>query len=583
MRKIWKTAVSLMCLMTVCSSVACGPTLTPNEQNSGNSGRLYSIKVAVSNAGFGLEWARKLANDYNELNADSDYGIEIIDYGIKWADSVVSDLKSGTDNQIYINAGTEITSAIYQDYLEDLSDILDDKVDGESGGTLQDKIRNYDLWKSTYSKYGEGVYAMPYSSAVVGMVIDHKEFIDNGWYLFAGVNDKEALTAQGVTFTETSSGLAFVSSTTDIGYKEGDRILTAGKDGKYGTYDDGQPQTYQEFNDMLKRISLTAKPFICGGGVADYIDHIFNSIFAQYAGVEDYATFYDYNSDGKEVSLAGGVKEIITVDNGYKVYQMEALTKAYEVVDYWFDYTSGVAADYAHPACRNTSASQYDTQNLFLLGYKGATSNPKSAIMIEGTWWENEATAMFNSLDNVNRGKGDREYRFLMLPTFDGQKDTKSCLSTGSTGVMVVKKDSNEERLNETKKFLKFLLKEESLRTITEMTGDILGYKYELTAENRAKMTPFQYQTFDLYQDSENIRIVQQRLDNITSPLTFASDKGSNNLLHPVVSGVFPRHCLEATKQYTISQITEGLKVRYKAEKWAEYVAQARKNGFFGN
>ena len=131
-------------------------------------------------------------------------------------------------------------------------------------------------------------------------------------------------------------------------------------------------------------------------------------------------------------------------------------------------------------------------------------------------------------------------------------------------------------------KFLKFLLQDNSLRTITEMTGDILGYEYELTAENRAKMTPFQSQAFDIYQDEENIRIVQQRLDNINSPLTFASDKGSNNLLHPAINGVLPRHCLDATKLYTISQITEGLKGRYTTDRWAGYLEQARKNGFFG-
>jgi hypothetical protein len=146
---------------------------------------------------------------------------------------------------------------------------------------------------------------------------------------------------------------------------------------------------------------------------------------------------------------------------------------------------------------------------------------------------------------------------------------------------MAIAKDSNKERLNETKKFLKFLMQDSSLQTITEMTGDVLGYDYELTAENRANMTPFQSRAFDLYQDTENVRIVQQRLDNITSPLTFASDKTYRAILHPSINGVTARHCLEATKQYSIAEITKGMKNKYSAETWARYVEQARKNGFF--
>ena len=124
-------------------------------------------------------------------------------------------------------------------------------------------------------------------------------------------------------------------------------------------------------------------------------------------------------------------------------------------------------------------------------------------------------------------------------------------------------------------------MKDTSLQTITEMTGDILGYDYELTAENRAKMTPFQSKAFDLYQDTDNIRIVQQRLDNIASPLTFASDKGYQQLLTPMVNGVTARHCLEATKQYSISQIKDGLKNKYRVDSWERYVEQAKSNGFF--
>ena len=69
MKKIWKSLASALCLATAFSAVACGPK--PVVSNSGGAGdddihaseRLYTIKVAVSNAGFGLEWAKKLAKE----------------------------------------------------------------------------------------------------------------------------------------------------------------------------------------------------------------------------------------------------------------------------------------------------------------------------------------------------------------------------------------------------------------------------------------------------------------------------------------------------------------------------------------
>ncbi|MBQ3220387.1 MAG: hypothetical protein IJB34_00320 [Clostridia bacterium] len=549
MKKIIKAMATSLCLITVSAAVGCGPK--PQTSGNGGGGRLYTIQVAVTNAGFGLDWAKTLAKEYNEMNPNSDYGIEIVDYGMKWADQILTDLALGNGYQMYINSANEITTGIYKNYFEDISDILDDNVDGENQGTVQQKITNFDQWKDNYSKFGEGLYALPYSNGVVGMVIDHQEFIDNGWYCF----EDEAKT-----------------------------VLTVGKDGIRGTYDDGQPQTLAEFNAMLERITVNAKPFIYGGGVTAYLDYIYNSIFAQYAGNEEYSAFVNYDSKDKEVRLVDGTTTPISLGNGYKVYEMKALTQAYEIFENWFDYTSGTAKDYVHSICKNTSASQYDTQNMFLLGYKGAASNPKSAIMIDGIWWENEAKAMFNSLDNVNRGYGDREYRMLLLPTFEGQQETKSCVSVCTAGVMAIPKDKNAERLAVTKDFLKFLIKDESLRTITNMTGDILGYDYEIDVNNAENMTPFQKNMAQMYADKENVRIVSLALDRVRSPLAYASDKGEKSTLYPFdKNNVVTLNCLDAVKKLNGSEITTGLANRYTKQTWASYIQQAKNGGFFAD
>ena len=231
MKKFYKSIAGIMALCVASSLAACGPTPQASVDDGGVEGKLYTIDVAVTNAGFGIDWAHELAKQYNALNTDSDYGIKIVDYGMKYADSILTDLSLGKGYHMYINAANEINSGVYEDYFEDLSDILDDNIDGEGQGTVQDKITNFDQWKNNYSKFGEGLYAMPYSNGAVGMIIDHQEFIDNGWYCFED---------------------------------EANKVLTVGKDGKRGTYDDGQPQTLDEFNAMLERIAVSAKPFIYG-------------------------------------------------------------------------------------------------------------------------------------------------------------------------------------------------------------------------------------------------------------------------------------------------------------------------------
>ena len=546
MSKKLRVIACMACLATLSTSVACGPAVVESSNN--NHGKLYSIKVAVNNAGFGINWAEEMAAKYNAANTDSDYGIEIVDYGLLWADSILSDCALGNAYDMYINGESGVSLGIYQNYFEDLSDILACEVDGENNGTVQDKITNFSSWQANFSKYGTGLYAMPYSSGVVGMIIDHQEFIDNGWYCF---EDEE------------------------------NKVLTVGRDGKRGTYDDGQPQTLAEFNEMLERIAGSAKPFIYGGGVTAYLDYIYNSIFAQYAGVDEYNAFYNYDSKGQEIKLVDGSTAQITIENGYKVYEMEALTKAYEIFESWFDYSSGKTADYIHSICKTPSASQYDTQNLFLLGYKNAATNPKSAILIDGGWWENEATSMFNTLDSVNRGRGDREYRMLLLPTFDGQKDSKSCLSVCTAGAMVIPKQNNAEKLAETKEFLKFLIKDENLSKITAMTGDIWGYDYNVATEDKAVMTPFQKNLVEMYNDKENIRIVSQALDRISSPLAYASRKGSKSVLCPVANGIVKPYCLDAVKDLSVSAITEGLKNKYNADLWSDYINEAKGSGFY--
>ena len=543
--------------------------------------KLYQINVSMYEGGFGVDWIKQLAKEFNETTLkETDYEVIIIPEK-RVADSIIMECSGkNPTNQLFINASNELKTGIELGYFTDMSDILTSKVDGEENGTIQDKIANWDIWSNMYSKSGQGCYALPYSVGFQGMVIDHQEFIDQGWYNFAtAAADGDALTEQGISYAEADGKLTFVSATGVVNYKAGDFILTKGKDGKFGTYDDGQPTTEVEFEALVNRIGENV--FIWGGGVSEYLNSIFDAIFAQYEGMADYDVYYNYDSKGKEIEFFDGTKEAITLENGYKTRKMEGIKVAYEFFEKYFDYLDPDKAHLVHPTAKNTTASQYEGQNKYLLGYQNTTKNPQSAIMIEGTWWENEATAMFNELEGRNRGKGDREYRFLLLPEFEGQANDKSCLSVTSTGSISMSKDKDKVREGYTKDFVRYILRDEALRYITRSTGDILGYDYAMTEEDKALMTPFQKNCWEIYYDKQNIEIVPRKLYGIQNPLSYATDLGFQHYYLPIISGAWAMNTVDASKSNSLADILDGCENAYNRTSWASLISKAKEQGFF--
>jgi hypothetical protein len=556
--------------------VGCKPTVKTRP-----STKAKQINVSMYEGGYGTDWIKTLAKEFNETTLkETEYEIVVIPEK-RLADSIITECSgSNPTNQLFINAGNELKKGIELGYFTDLSDILTSEVDGEGNGTIQEKIAYWDVWSDLYSKSGTGLFALPYSVGFHGFVIDHKEFIDQEWYNFATATaDGAALEEQGITYAEEGGKLKFVSATGTVNYKAGDLILTKGKDGKFGTYDDGQPTTLAEFDDLVNRIGENV--FIWGGGVAEYLNAIFDAIFAQYEGMEDYDVYYNYDSKGREIEFFDGTKEVVTLETGYKTRKMEGVKVAYEFFEKYFDYMNPDNAHLVHPTAKNTSASQFDGQNKYLLGYQNTSKNPQSAMLVEGTWWENEATAMFNELDSRNRGKGDREYRYLLLPDFEGQANDKTCFSVTATGSICMSKDKDKTREAYTKDFIRYILRDESLRFITRTTGDIVGYHYEMTEADKSLMTPFQKNCWELYYDKENIEIVSRKLYGIQNPLSYATDLGFQHYYLPVISGAWAMNTIDASKSNDLNDILDGCKNAYSATTWANLIKKAKDQGFF--
>ena len=177
------------------------------------------IYVDVYNGGNGCEWIKQLAKDFNALYDDSGYEVIIIDEHKYSIEEIQSDIQYGTDVNIYFTAESSVKKMALLGYLEDLSDVYQMKPDGESGKTIEQKLRNPELAKKIYAGQNmQGLYGLPYSESWMGLVYEHERFLENGWYNYATEADSATLTAQGIVFEveEAEAGVQLVDEGGDV-------------------------------------------------------------------------------------------------------------------------------------------------------------------------------------------------------------------------------------------------------------------------------------------------------------------------------------------------------------------------------
>ena len=578
--KITALFFSLVMLFGV---AACKPKL----QSGGTGTRIY---ISLYSGGHGTVYFDTLIDNFMAKHPEYEgkYYIEYVPEKVH-SGIVTDELTSGFgDKQMYVMAQNDVVKLAYSDLLEDLSDVALMKPDGENGKTIGKKMVRAEEWRSIYSKYGEGLYALPYADSTMSFVYDHDMFIENNWYTFAAPADRAAIEAQGIVCSEGTGRhagrLVFVSADHKTNFEAGDPILTPGKDGKYGTYDDGQPITVEDWDNLIRKIGLTAKAFISAGGVGDYSQHVVSALFAQYSGIDAWNSYFTYDSNGVALNYTDGTSAPLTLETGYKCNWIDGIYKAFEFVAKYFDSRkSGDPLVSLHPAVTDGAKSHLDTQSLYLLGYQRSESNPMSAMLLDGAWWEYEARAMFNSLAETepDRGYGKREYRMMLFPDLPGQKSEKSAISVCETGAFIVPKDSNKERLAVTKEFLAYMLSDEGIKTFTTITGSLMPYDTEFTEEDMAKLTPFTRNMIELYYDEENIDIVRPQLASMYSPIAYASDRVNFSYFVPKINGVAVTAPFQAVREYSLDDIKTGLRAFYSADEWARYIQQAKEQGFF--
>ena len=535
MRKIIKSIVAVTLSLATLGTVAgCGGG---NENKVDATGTI--VIEPFANSSFGLAWIEKMAENW-KAETGSQFKVLVKKNSTLLSGSQL-DVIEATNTDIYFGSEAMYNSGFYKGYFEDLSDLLDVKPDGENGKTIREKIPNYDTsWKklSSIVKYNapagvameerfndeyfsyEGCYLLPFSTTFTGILYDHDLFVSQGLMEFAEPTSevKAALTEQGITYEESDGALIFKSATNRTNFTEGDEILTAGKDGKYGTYDDGQPQTFAELEVLCNKIMAKGrKPFLYSD-TEEYATNLFNAYMVQKHGMPLYTALSYFDSQGEAIKMKDGSSKVISWNNGYEVYSVEGIEGAASLIKKYFIDGNSESRYYRTTSTFGDARDEFVTNN----------ANNKMEMIIDGNWFVTGA----DSILRENRKDPDTiDYRFMLLPEIEGQKGIDgngkgSVVNAPETGGIAVRKQpaNNPEKLEAIKSFLTYMLKNDTLSWVTQSTGCLLNYDYTLTDEQIGAMPQFYQTCYDLFHDTENVFVTKYSVDKLVAPMRYSSN-----------------------------------------------------------
>lgn len=495
-------------LMSVCAGVifatsiifpGCGKVVQEIDKNK------TQIYVSVWNGGFGTDWISKTIKEFNEGNAKIEV---VLSEPNKDVTSVIeARINAGIEtNDIFFAPESSIQKMMHQDMLMDLSGVLESKPDGENGKTVYQKLKTPEVYEAAF-KIEDKMYGLPYNESMAGFVYDHDLFLEKG-FLFREYK-----------------GNAVLGFVEEDGYP-----LTVGKDGKAGTYDDGLPVDIQQWEELLMTIKSTGiYPFIWKTKDTTYLGYLQEAIWQQYDGTENYEITFDF--DGVYTNPTTSTTTEIKQKNGYEIFNMEGLEKSVEFLErYCTDEVFYGNNSYVNEKCE-LSLDHTSAQNSFILGYKNTPDNVQSAMLFEGIWWENEARPLFSQLEEAGeegRGYGERDYRFMILPSLEGQmgidgKGHGTVFGDGEHGVIFARKQTDPVKERGIVDFLTYVHSDKILKRFLLECNGIRPFNFELSQEEFDQLTPFGQNAWTIYNDTENIAIGQNRVGRCVSPLYWAS------------------------------------------------------------
>ena len=491
MRNSMKKLISFVLLSaTAFSTVAC-----KGDDNSDKA----TLHIYSFTSGFGDEWLTSLIADYEErmkdVEIDGKKGIHIEPTAIG-QDVHGSDMAS-RDEVIYFLEQQNYYELLAGNYIADISDAITQPNPYDEGGkTLESKM--FADQKSYLSRQVNGktaYYAYPHYFTSFGIVYDVELFDTKGYYLVEGYEGYDAATQLDYMFVGNTTG----------------STKTAGPDGQKGTPDDGLPTTYDEFFLLCDYInSKSDNPLIWSGQHRRaYLTHFINALATDYEGYEQMRLNFTF--DGTATNLGkeeGGqfVKDAEgTVIDGTNGYEMARQAGKYYAMDFYSNLLNKSYINDKKATLYSSTFSHQDAQAEFL---KNPNLTNKNAMLLDGSWWEMEATTWFDGMAEINSAysKQNKKYGWMPLPKQSADKvGEKSTMFDIMYPLCVMKNgvDTSSWQYKYAIDFIQFANSDAQLAKFTQITGCTKALNYSLTPDQYNLLTPYAKTFYNAYKASD--------------------------------------------------------------------------------
>lgn len=415
------------------------------------------LSVLCYDGGIGSEWAKKAAKRFEEKYANVSFEegkmgvvIDITNDKLDGKNGVTT-----TPYAIWFTESVNFNELIATGQILDINDIVTGSLSEISGGvetgSIEDKLDP--VYQAALTAVNGNYYCVPHYEVYTGLVYDVDLFDEYGYYF------------------STSGSFTMVAEE-----------KTVGPDGVKGTKDDGLPSSYEELYILMDQmVADGVVPFTWVGSAENYVNDLFAGLQVAYAGKDEFMLNVTFDSSATNTqatiieSVEGGTplekKVTITNQNGYLMTQQAGRYYAFELME-------KILSNDSYHTKLDKSTSHLDTQEKFILSNLKAGEKP-IAMMIEGSYWYNEATeALKRSVNTYKEQAEGRRFGWMPLPVqykgsvTEGNGRQNTVLETlNSVAFINARFKDDPVTCKLAKMFLQFCYTDESLVEFSVTTG----------------------------------------------------------------------------------------------------------------
>lgn len=468
----------LMCCLIACTMVACGGRTGEDEPIDPTKTQLY---ISNYDGGFGDEWLRALADRFEELHKDDRLeegktGIQVRLVNAKKQGNQILDEMLTSTAEVFFTEGLPYRDGALQDYFLDITDAVTTPLTeyGETDSIEGKMTEQQQNWFKVNGRY----YAIPHYEGYYGMFYDIDTFDTRNLFM------------------------------TDTGTFTNYAGRGKGADGVAGTYDDGLPVNMTQFFKLLDEMKRQGMAAIGWPGANPrYMSDMLVNYSAAYEGYAQTMLNYTFKGSAENLITLSGSTVVedaealpINASNGYELRRQAGKYYALEFAERIID------GNYYSSGSFNQTSDYLDSQTKYLTSAFENNGAKEIGILIDGTWWENEASSIFESMAKryPGSGKGERRFGIMPFPMPDGEesRSQSSAVVEHLMSAAFINKNIADYKKDLAIDFIRFCATDESLIEFTKITSAPKAFQYDLTTQ-LSELTYFGQQVWSFKQNSK--------------------------------------------------------------------------------